>query len=159
MTALTPPAIRKTPTRSIILLAAAGFASQAHSVSRRDGLTLRGAFVAAAVRCAPPDNRPTPAEFERCRPFLVREIEALPSLAAILALGEFAWRASLAALRDAGRPIPRPIPRFSHGARVPLAGGVVLHGSYHVSRQNTNTGRLTPAMLDRVLVRIGREIG
>jgi len=136
-----------------------GFASQALSVSRKDGLALRGAFIAAAVRCAPPDNRPTPAEFERCRPFLVREMEALPRLAAILALGELAWRASLAALRDAGRAIPRPLPRFSHGARVLVAAGVVLHGSYHVSRQNTNTGRLTPAMLDGVLMRICRELG
>ena len=136
-----------------------GFASQALSVSRKDGLALRGAFIAAAVRCAPPDNRPTPAEFEQCRPFLVREIEALPRLAAILALGELAWRASLAALRDAGRAIPRPLPRFSHGARVLVAGGAVLHGSYHVSRQNTNTGRLTPAMLDRVLMRICRVLG
>ena len=137
----------------------AGFASQARSVSREDGLALRGAFVAAAARCAPPDNRPTPAEFEKCRPFLVREIGALPRLAAVLALGELAWRASLAALRDAGRAIPRPLPAFSHGARAPVAGDVVLHGSYHVSRQNTNTGRLTPEMLDRVLRRIGRELG
>ncbi len=137
----------------------AGISNQALSVSCEDGLALRGTFIAAAVRCAPPDNRPTPGEFERCRPFLVREIEALPRLRAVLALGALAWRASLAAFRDAGRATPRPLPRFSHGARVLVGDGVVLHGSYHVSRQNTNTGRLTPAMLDRVLMRIGRELG
>jgi uracil-DNA glycosylase family 4 len=137
----------------------AGLANQPLSAARGDGLALRGAFIAAAVRCAPPDNRPTGAEFSRCRPFLVREIQALPRLAAILSLGGLAWRAALAALRDAGHALPRPLPRFGHGARVPLPGGVVLHASYHVSRQNTNTGRLTPAMLDDVLRRIRRELG
>jgi len=137
----------------------AGFATIPTSRLAGDGLRVTDVFVAAAARCAPPDNRPTPAEFEKCRPFLVREIGALPRLAAVLALGELAWRASLAALRDAGRAIPRPLPAFSHGARAPVAGDVVLHGSYHVSRQNTNTGRLTPEMLDRVLRRIGRELG
>jgi len=137
----------------------AGLSNQAQSVSRDDGLELRGVYIAAAVRCAPPDNRPTPAEFARCRPFLVREIEALPRLGAVLALGALAWRAAIAAARNAGHSIPRPLPRFSHGARALLGDGVILHGSYHVSRQNTNTGRLTPAMLDRVLMRIGRELG
>jgi uracil-DNA glycosylase family 4 len=134
----------------------ARLSNQPLSVSANDGLALRGAYIAAAVRCAPPDNRPTPGEFARCRPFLVREIEALPRLAAVLALGALAWRA---ALGDVGEMIPRPLPRFSHGARVRLSDRMVLHGSYHVSRQNTSTRRLTPAMLDAVLMRIGRELG
>ena len=137
----------------------AGLANQPLSVSRADGLRLRDVYVAAAVRCAPPDNRPAPDEFRRCRPFLVREIAALPRLSAMLALGAFAWRAALAAWEDAGHEGMAPRPRFAHGARVALPGGVVLFGSYHVSRQNTNTGRLTAAMFDGVLAQALRELG
>jgi len=129
-----------------------GFANQALSVSRGDGLALRDAWIAAAVRCAPPDNRPTPAEFARCRPFLAREIALLGNLRVVLALGALAWRSALEALRENGTAIPRPRPAFGHGAEVDL-GRLILLGSYHVSQQNTNTGRLTPAMLDAVLVR------
>jgi uracil-DNA glycosylase family 4 len=128
----------------------AGFASQARSVSKDDGLALRGAWIAAAVRCAPPDNRPTPAEFARCRPFLAREFAALTDVRVVLALGALAWRSALAALGENKVAIPRPTPKFAHGAEVDL-GRVVLFGSYHVSQQNTNTGRLTPAMFDAVL--------
>ena len=130
----------------------AGFANQPGSVSQGDGLELRDAWIAAAVRCAPPDNRPTPAEFERCRPFLVREIAALPRLAVVLALGAQAWRAAIEALARNGAPRPRPLPAFGHGAEVRL-GRFLLLGSYHVSQQNTFTGRLTPAMFDAVLRR------
>lgn len=130
----------------------AGFANQALSVSRGDGLALYGAWIAAAVRCAPPDNRPTPAEFARCRPFLAREIALLGNLRVVLALGALAWRSALEALRENGTAIPRPRPAFGHGAEVDL-GRLILLGSYHVSQQNTNTGRLTPAMFDAVLVR------
>jgi uracil-DNA glycosylase family 4 len=134
----------------------AGFANQALSVSRGDGLALEGAWIAAAVRCAPPDNRPAPEEFARCRPFLVREIALLPNLRAVLALGALAWQSALAALEESEVPIPRPRPAFAHGAQVDL-GRVVLFGSYHVSQQNTNTGRLTPAMFDAILRRVKKR--
>jgi len=139
-------------------LARAGLANQARSVSRDDGLVLREAWVSAAVRCAPPDNRPTPLEFATCRPFLVRELAALGNLRVVLALGALAWRSSLEALEENEVAIPRPRPAFGHGARTEL-GRVTLFGSYHVSRQNTNTGRLTAEMFDAVLRRIGREMG
>jgi uracil-DNA glycosylase family 4 len=135
----------------------AGFASQPVSVSRDDGLALRDAWIAAAVRCAPPDNRPTPLEFARCRPFLTREIAALGNLRVVLALGALAWRSALEALEENETAIPRPRPAFAHGAQVDL-GRVTLFGSYHVSQQNTNTGRLTRAMFDAVLVRAKRAV-
>ncbi|HEV8267727.1 MAG TPA: uracil-DNA glycosylase family protein, partial [Thermoanaerobaculia bacterium] len=121
------------------------------SVSRNDGLELRDAYVAAAARCAPPDNRPTPEEFDRCRHFLEEEIVALRKLSAFLALGALAWEASLKALATLGHSVARPRPAFSHGARVAV-GPYALFGSYHVSQQNTNTGKLTPEMFDRVLL-------
>ncbi|HEX2758352.1 MAG TPA: uracil-DNA glycosylase, partial [Thermoanaerobaculia bacterium] len=139
-------------------LSRAGFASQPVSVSRDDGLALRDVWIAAAVRCAPPDNRPTPLEFETCRPFLAREIAALGDLRVVLALGALAWRSALQALEENDAAIPRPRPAFAHGADVNL-GGVVLFGSYHVSQQNTNTGRLTRAMFGSVLRRVKREMG
>lgn len=135
----------------------AGFASQAESVRRGDGLALRDAYVLAPVRCAPPDNRPTPQEFDRCRPFFASEWSLLPEVRVILALGGLAWASALRVLGEAGAAIPRPAPAFGHGAEVtmelPGRGRVALLGSYHVSRQNTNTGRLTPAMFDAVLAR------
>ena len=135
----------------------AGFASQPVSVSRDDGLVLRDTWIAAAVRCAPPDNRPTPLEFANCLPFLAREIAALEDLRVVLALGALAWRSALEALEVNDVAIPRPRPAFAHGARVVL-GRVTLFGSYHVSQQNTNTGRLTRAMFDSVLKRIKRAV-
>jgi uracil-DNA glycosylase len=131
----------------------AGLASQAESVSRDDGLRLTRCRIAAAVRCAPPANRPTREERERCRPYLVREIAACPDARVLLALGGLAWEETLRALGAA-----RPFPRFGHGAEAPLADGRTLLGSYHPSQQNTFTGRLTPAMLDDVLRRAA-EIG
>ena len=128
----------------------AGFANQPVSVSRDDGLALAGVWVAAAARCAPPGNKPTTAEFARCRLFLVREIAALPRLSVVLALGAHAWRAAIEALVARGAPRPKPLPRFAHGAEARL-GDVLLVGSYHVSQQNTFTGRLTPSMLDEIL--------
>ena len=126
-----------------------GLASQPTSVARDDGLELRGCYVTAAVRCAPPANRPLPAERDRCLPFARREIELLEELRVIVCLGAFAWDAALVllAVRD------RPRPHFAHGAELALPGHPVLLGSYHPSQQNTFTGRLTPAMLDHVLVR------
>lgn len=129
----------------------AGYASQSLSVSRGDGQVLTGARVTAAVRCAPPENKPTPAERDRCLPFLQREI-ALTSPRVIVALGGFGWAAVLKTLVDLRFPVPRPRPRFGHGAEVEI-GPVVLLGCYHPSQQNTFTGRLTEAMLDEVLMR------
>lgn len=135
----------------------AGFASQPDSVRRGDGLALRDAYVLAPVRCAPPDNRPTQGEFDRCRPFFAREWTLLPRARVLLALGGLAWASALRVLGEAGAAVPRPGPAFAHGAEaeleVPGRGRVTLLGSYHVSRQNTNTGRLTPAMFDGVLAR------
>ncbi|HET7825287.1 MAG TPA: uracil-DNA glycosylase [Anaeromyxobacter sp.] len=131
----------------------AGLASRATSVSRDDGLALDGAFVTAACRCVPPGNQPAPAELARCAPFLDRELAALESVRVAVALGAVAWAALLRALARAGHAVPRPAPRFAHGAVLALPGAPALVGSYHPSRQNTQTGRLTPAMLDDVLAR------
>lgn len=137
----------------------AGFASQALSRASGDGLSLTGCRIAAAARCAPPDNRPSPQEFDRCRPFLVREIAALPRLSVLLALGELAFRQTLWAFEDAGLGAISSRPAFAHGGRVLLPGGTTLFASYHVSRQNTNTGRLTPAMFDAVLRDVRAALG
>ena len=125
----------------------AGLASQPESTGRDDGMRLRGCRVAAAVRCAPPDNRPAPDERERCRPYLVRELSLCPGVRVLLALGAVGWDAALRAL-----DVPRPWPRFGHGSEARL-GDLWLLGSYHPSPQNVSTGRLTPAMLDEVLTR------
>jgi uracil-DNA glycosylase len=137
-------------------LHAAGFANQSRSTDRDDGLALSGARVAAAVRCAPPANRPSPSEEERCRSFLAREL-ALVDPGVIVCLGGFAWRSVLLVLRERGTALPRPLPRFGHGVEVHLAdAGLTLLGSYHPSQQNTFTGRLTAPMLRRVFARAGR---
>ncbi len=128
----------------------AGFANQPTSVSADDGLALRDAWVTAAVKCAPPDNRPSPGERDCCQPFLLRELAALPRLRAILCLGGFGWDQAIRVLRASGREIPRPLPRFGHGALARVAD-LVLIGSYHPSQQNTFTGRLTEPMLDDVM--------
>jgi uracil-DNA glycosylase len=128
-----------------------GLANQPTSVSREDGLELRGAYVAAVNRCAPPGNKPTPEERDRCLPFLEREISALGELRSIVALGAFAWDGILRALAGLGRPTPRPKPRFVHGAHTTV-GPYRLVGCFHPSQQNTFTGKLTPEMLDEVLL-------
>ena len=128
----------------------AGFANQPESRSRDDGLTLRRCYVTAAVRCAPPANRPLPAERDNCLPYLVRELELLPSARVLVCLGGFAWDAGLRALRERGVAIPRPRPRFGHGASVQL-GRWTLLACFHPSQQNTFTGRLTEKMMDQVL--------
>ena len=130
----------------------AGFASQAASLRRGDGLTLSGAYVSCVVRCAPPGNKPAPRERDRCIGYLIRELELLTSVRAIVALGGFAWDGVLAAAAALGHPIPRPRPRFGHAAELRV-GPWQLVGSYHVSQQNTFTGRLTEPMLDRVFAR------
>ncbi|OGO53888.1 MAG: uracil-DNA glycosylase [Chloroflexi bacterium RBG_16_72_14] len=123
-------------------------------VSRRadDGLTLHRTRVAAAVRCAPPANKPTRDEQQRCRPYLVQELALLPELRVIVALGAIGWDAALRALAGAGHPTPAPRPRFGHGAEARI-GQLTLLGCYHPSQQNTFTGRLTPPMLEAVLAR------
>lgn len=136
----------------------AGLASRPASSHRGDGLALTGAFVTAACRCAPPRNRPAREELDRCAPFLDREVAALPGIRVILCLGAVAWEAALGHLRRRGLELPRPRPRFGHGAELQLPGAPLLLASYHVSRQNTQTGRLTPAMLDRVLARAASAI-
>jgi len=136
----------------------AGFASQGESVSRDDGLKLRDCYVAAAARCAPPANKPLPAELARCREYLSREWALLTRVRAVLVLGRIGMDGCLAMLRDAGRPLPRAL-AFAHGAAHDLGGGVRLFCSYHVSQQNTFTGRLTPARFDAVLAQAKEHIG
>jgi uracil-DNA glycosylase family 4 len=134
-----------------------GLAAQATSVRAGDGQRLIGTRVAAAVRCAPPDNKPTPAERDTCAPWLARELDLVADhLRAIVVLGGFAWQAVWPALREAGYAVPRPRPKFGHGAEAELTRGgdrVLLLGCYHPSQQNTFTGRVTEAMLDAVLTR------
>ena len=121
-----------------------------------DGLELPGALLTAAVKCAPPDNRPLPAEFENCREYLVRETQLVGSPRVLVALGGLAFESCLLALAATGAPLPRPRLRFAHGARYVL-GRDVLYASYHPSQQNTFTGRLTQRMLRSVLRRAARE--
>jgi uracil-DNA glycosylase family 4 len=128
----------------------AGLANQPTSVSRDDGLELHDTFIVSTIRCAPPGNAPLPQEIANCAHFLDAEIDLLPRARVLLALGAIAWRACLGHLARRGAPLPRVRPAFAHGARVDV-GQWVLLGSYHVSQQNTQTGRLTPAMFDAVL--------
>jgi uracil-DNA glycosylase len=130
----------------------AGFANQPRSVSRDDGLRLSDCYVTAAVRCAPPGNRPLPSERDNCQEYLVRELTLLGRARVIMCLGSFAWDVALRALAALGVPAVRPRPRFGHGATVAL-GRFTLLGSYHPSQQNTFTGKLTASMLDEVLAR------
>lgn len=135
----------------------AGFASAATSVHRGDGLVLTGVYVTAAARCAPPRNKPSRAELDNCRPYLAAELRGLPRLTTIVALGRIAFDAVLRVLGDAGAPV-RPWPRFGHARVVRFGGGhPAIVASYHPSRQNTNTGRLTEAMFDEVF-RIARRL-
>jgi uracil-DNA glycosylase family 4 len=129
----------------------AGFANQPTSEHKDDGLALRDAFITAPCRCAPPANKPLPEELERCSTWLDREVALLRNVRVVLALGAIAWGAALLHFARKGIAIPRPRPQFGHGAVAQLPGGPTLLGSYHVSQQNTNTGKLTPEMIDRVL--------
>ncbi|HEY1633837.1 MAG TPA: uracil-DNA glycosylase [Acidimicrobiales bacterium] len=129
----------------------AGYANQPTSVSSDDGLEVQGAYVSAAVRCAPPANKPTPAERETCLPYFDRELALLTDVRVIVVLGQFAYQAV------AGRLGLRPRPRFAHGREAALPDGRILICSYHPSQQNTFTGTLTEAMLDAVFVR-AREL-
>ena len=132
----------------------AGLASSPLSLHAADGLRLDGTRVVAAVRCAPPANKPTPAERATCAPWLRRELElAWPSVRTVVVLGGFGWAALWPALRGAGITVPARPPSFGHGVQVSLADATTVLGCYHVSQQNTFTGRLTEPMLDAVFAR------
>jgi uracil-DNA glycosylase len=135
----------------------AGLASQPTSTSRDDGLVLHDAFIVVAVRCAPPGNAPSPSEIANCSRFVDAEIALLPRVRVVVALGAVAWRAYLDHCVRTGVPIPRPRPAFAHNAMIEI-GGRTLLGSYHVSQQNTQTGKLTPAMFDTVLAEAKRRV-
>jgi uracil-DNA glycosylase family 4 len=136
----------------------AGFASRPVSQHRGDGLVLRDAFVTAPVRCAPPANRPTAEEREECRQWLERELDLLPGIRVVVALGGFAFDHVLRVLSGRGVQVPSPRPRFGHGEEVETSGPAVI-ASYHPSQQNTFTGRLTEPMLDAVFGAARRRIG
>lgn len=127
----------------------AGFANMPTSRHPNDGLALHDAFIAAAVRCAPPDNKPTPEEIANCLPHLAAEVGALPRVRIVVALGKIGFDACLRLLKQQG-VVPRPRPAFGHAEVCRLPNGQVLIGCYHPSRQNTNTGRLTAPMMDEV---------
>jgi uracil-DNA glycosylase len=142
----------------------AGFANQPASTHAGDGLRLRGAYITAALRCAPPANKPMPIEMQRCQPYLLEELTLLGDVRVVVALGKIGWDAYLRARRAAGLPLPRPLPRFGHGVRVDLSNAdgsassavadrpaLSVLGCYHPSQQNTFTGKLTEGMLDDVL--------
>ena len=141
----------------------ADLASRPTSVSQDDGLRLSGVYVTAAVRCAPPDNKPTPVEREACRPYLEDELSALPNISVVVTLGSFAFGQTLRILRDFGMRVPRPAPKFGHGVEVTVEASGAERGSafgaadplqivasYHPSQQNTFTGKLTETMFDAI---------
>lgn len=131
----------------------AGFANQPTSTHKEDGLELIDSYVAAACRCAPPDNKPLPQELANCRPFLLREIELLTNLRVILGLGKIGFDTAFDALRALGKTNLKSRPKFAHGAEVALNDTITLLGTFHPSQQNTFTGKLTEPMLDAVFAR------
>ncbi len=140
----------------------AGLANQPTSVARDDGLRLEDTYVTAVNRCPPPQNRPTIEERDNCLPYLVRELGLLRRGRVIVALGSFAWAGSLLALAGLGAEIPRPRPRFAHGAEARIetgGGGWTLLGCFHPSQQNTFTGKLTEGMMDDVFARAKERAG
>lgn len=135
-------------------LHAAGYANQPSSLHRHDGLRYTDAYVSAAVRCVPPDNRPTPKERDNCLPFLVRELRLLPRLRAVLALGSFAWE-QLRTAASIVYGVPKPRVPFSHGACAPLGNGLpILWAAFHPSPRNVNTGKLSAPMFLSVLEQV-----
>ncbi|WP_419996181.1 uracil-DNA glycosylase [Streptomyces boninensis] len=146
-------------------LHAVGLANQPAATSIDDGLTLHGVRITSPVHCAPPANKPTPTERDTCRPWLAQELRLLqPTLRAVVVLGGFGWQALLPVLEAAGWAVPRPRPAFGHGVDVTLKhreeqDELHLFGCYHVSQQNTFTGRLTPAMIEDVLGRAKAAAG
>jgi len=136
----------------------AGFASQAESLHRDDGLLLRDCYILAAVRCAPPENKPTAVEFGRCRAFLVEELSLLRNVQVVVGLGKVGFDAAVRAYRLMGKVTLQARPSFAHGA-VHQAGALTFIASYHPSQQNTFTGKLTRQMLDEVFRKAGRAVG
>jgi uracil-DNA glycosylase family 4 len=135
-----------------------GLANQPDSRQADDGLRLMGAYVAAAVRCAPPANKPLPSERDNCAPYLARELALLARVRVLLPLGAFGWEAALRAIATLTGDDPGPRPRFGHGAEA-VVGGYRVIGSYHPSQQNTFTGKLTEPMLREVLARAREAAG
>lgn len=131
-------------------LHAAGFANQANSDHRDDGLKLSDCYITAAVHCAPPGNKPSLAEFNRCRPYLVDELKIFSHARVVIVLGKIAFDAFLAAYQETGGVVPKPRPRFGHGLSVSLPSGQRLISSYHPSQQNTFTGKLTGPMFQNI---------
>ena len=127
----------------------AGFCNQPTSVARGDGLQLRDAYIGAAARCAPPDNKPTPQEFANCFPYLAREFELLKNARVLIGLGAIGFNAILKILETHNITLPKPRPKFGHNALYKIENYAVI-GTYHPSRQNTNTGKLTVKMFDAV---------
>ncbi|MCL5994947.1 MAG: uracil-DNA glycosylase [Chloroflexi bacterium] len=136
----------------------AGFANQPLATSLDDGLQLNDCYISAAVRCAPPDNKPLPEEFEHCQPYLMADLHLLRHMRAILALGKIAFDSTLRVLSDAGLSVPAPRPLFGHGLAYRI-GPYELIASYHPSQRNTQTGLLTAGMMDRVMAQVRLEIG
>lgn len=135
----------------------AGFANQTTSTRVNDGLVLQDLYIAAAAHCAPPGNRPTPLEIRRCRPYLIEHLALLPRLEIIVCLGAVAWDGLLDAAGGYGLALPKPRPKFGHGQRIELGRWTII-ATYHPSRQNTQTGRLTEVMLDRVFQGVRSEL-
>jgi uracil-DNA glycosylase family 4 len=135
-----------------------GFASQSTAQHRDDGLTLHDAYITAAARCAPPANKPTGAELAACRPYLRRELQLLRQVRVVVPLGKIAFEAYLAARRELALALPDKRPQFGHAVSTALPDGVLLVASYHPSRQNTQTGRLTQVMFDSIFARVREEL-
>ena len=129
------------------------FANQPLSTHRGDGLVVKNMYITAALRCAPPDNKPQSEELRRCQPYLLAELELLRNVEVVIALGKIAFDSFLKAWKVLNRPIPSPKPKFGHGLEYKLPPNITLVASYHPSRQNTQTGRLTQPMLDNVFER------
>lgn len=137
----------------------AGFANQPEATRRGDGLELTDLLITAAVRCAPPQNKPKPVERDRCGTWLAAELELLPDVQVVVCLGSFAYKQTLRLLGDRGVPIPRPRPRFGHGVEIDLEGGPRVLASYHPSQQNTFTGKLTEEAFDAIWRRARELVG
>ena len=128
----------------------AGFANQPDSIRRGDGLKLQDCYITAPVHCAPPDNKPLPSEFVNCRPYLLEELEKLKKIRVVVPLGSIGFKTYFAARKELGWKNPAPLPVFGHALAAHLDDGVTVISSYHPSQQNTQTGKLTEAMLDKV---------
>lgn len=140
-------------------LYAFGFSSRPRSVGPDDGLKLGDCYITAAVRCVPPGNKPLGEEFENCRPYLVRELKLLRHARVVVALGKIAFDSFLKAYQESGGSVPKPRPRFGHGATFRLGSDLTLLGSYHPSQQNTFTGKLTRPMFHRIFKKARQLLG